>query len=447
MSPLEEVRVAPNLLHLPAPASGHAPRRVATISVHTSPLDQPGTGDAGGMNVYIVELSKRLAALGTEVEIFTRATSGDLPPSVELMPGVTVRHVVSGPFEGLRKEDLPSQLCAFTSGVLRAEAARDPGYYDLVHSHYWLSGHVGWLAKERWGVPLVHTAHTLAKVKNAWLAEGDRPEPTARAVGEAQVVQTADRLIASTLDEAHQLIELYDADPTRVATVAPGVDLDAYRPDDVIAARAHLGLPLDATVLLFVGRIQPLKAPDVLLRAAALMCQRDPALRARLVVGVVGGPSGTGLEHPEHLSTLAAQLGIADIVRFEPPVAQPRLADWYRAATVTVVPSYNESFGLVALESQACGTPVVAASAGGLRTAVADGVSGLLVEGHDTSTWAAALARVTDDVALRRALSFGGVEHARRFSWHSTAAGVLDVYRGVLVEGPAVPDAAVVGAP
>src|SRR4051794_12759849 len=218
------------------------PRRVATISVHTSPLDQPGTGDAGGMNVYVVEVARRLAERGTEVEIFTRATSGDLPPSVELLPGVTVRHIPAGPFEGLHKEDLPSQLCAFTSGVLREEAARDPGYYDLVHSHYWLSGHVGWLAKERWGVPLVHTAHTLAKVKNAWLADGDRPEPTGRAVGEAQVVAAADRLIASTADEADQLVQLYDADPSHISVVAPGVDLDIFRPGDPLDARRRLGV-------------------------------------------------------------------------------------------------------------------------------------------------------------------------------------------------------------
>src|SRR2546423_1056751 len=270
------------------PASGRPrPRRVATISVHTSPLDQPGTGDAGGMNVYIVELARRLAVSGTEVEMFTRATSGALPPVVELLPGVTVRHVAAGPLEGLRKEDLPSQLCAFTSGVLRAEASRDPGYYDLIHSHYWLSGHVAWLAKERWGVPLVHTAHTLAKVKNAWLAEGDRPEPTGRAVGEAQVVAAADRLIAATAEEAKQLIDLYDAEPARISVVAPGVDLDVFRPGDVRAARARLGLPTDAAVLLFVGRIQPLKAPDVLLRAAALMVRSDPALRDRLVVAIV----------------------------------------------------------------------------------------------------------------------------------------------------------------
>src|SRR5579884_3902809 len=163
------------------------PRRVAMLSVHTSPLHQPGTGDAGGMNVYIVELSRCLAGLGVEVEIFTRATSSDLPPTVELAPGVLVRHVVAGPFEGLYKEDLPAQLCAFTHGVLRTEAGHRAGHYDLVHSHYWLSGQVGWLAAERWGVPLVHTMHTMAKVKNAQLAAGDTPEPAARVIGESQV--------------------------------------------------------------------------------------------------------------------------------------------------------------------------------------------------------------------------------------------------------------------
>src|ERR1051326_201226 len=175
-------------------ADWQTPRRIATLSVHTSPLEQPGTGDAGGMNVYIVEVSKRLARLGVEVEIFTRATCSEHPPVVEMAPGVTVRHVSAGPYEGLAKEDLPAQLCAFTNGVLRAEASRAPGWYDLVHSHYWLSGQVGWVVKERWGVPLVHPAHTLAKVKNAWLADGDKPEPAARVIGEEQVVQEADRL-------------------------------------------------------------------------------------------------------------------------------------------------------------------------------------------------------------------------------------------------------------
>jgi D-inositol-3-phosphate glycosyltransferase len=310
-----------------------------------------------------------------------------------------------------------------------------------------LSGHVGWLAKERWGVPLVHTAHTLAKVKNAWLADGDRPEPTARAVGEAQVVAAADRLIASTSDEAAQLVGLYDADPAHVSVVAPGVDLDVFRPGEPQSARTRLGVDPGATVLLFVGRIQPLKAPDVVLRAAALLADSDPALRARLLVAIVGGPSGSGLDHPEYLSTLADSLGIADVVRFESAAPQDRLVDWYRAATVTLVPSHSESFGLVALESQACATPVIAASVGGLRTAVRDGVSGALVDDHDPATWSRLIAQLTGDSAWRQQLSAGAVTHAAQFSWESTADGVLDVYRDALLAGPGLPTAALAGAP
>src|SRR5436309_11636139 len=234
------------------------PRRVAVLSVHTSPLDQPGAGDAGGLNVYVWEVAKRLAAAGIELEIFTRATSSDLPPLVEVTPGVRVRHVTAGPYEGLDKGDLPAQLCAFTSGVLRVEAMHEPGYFDLVHSHYWLSGQVGWLAKERWGVPLVHSMHTMARVKNTALADGDTPEPNARAIGEAQVVAEADRLIASTADEADALTRLYDADTAKLVTIAPGVDLRVFTPGNRAAARARLGLEPDAVVLLFVGRLQPL---------------------------------------------------------------------------------------------------------------------------------------------------------------------------------------------
>ena len=410
------------------------PRRVAILSVHTSPLDQPGGGDAGGMNVYVCEVAKRLAALGVEVEIFTRATSSDLPTSAPLTPGVTVRHITSGPYEGLDKNDLPAQLCAFTNGVLRVEAVHEPGYFDLVHSHYWLSGQVGWLAKERWGVPLVHSMHTMAKVKNASLAEGDSPEPASRVVGEAQVVDNADRLIASTTAEARQLIELYDADPERVVTIAPGVDLDVFAPGDAIAARRRLGLATDAVMLLFVGRIQPLKAPDVLLRAAARLIAQDPQLRDRLVVAVVGGPSGSGLAHPEYLQKLAGSLGIADITRFDPPVSHDDLADYYRAAAVTVVPSYTESFGLVAVESQACGTPVVAAGVGGLLTAVDDGRSGVLIDGHDPASYATAIQRIIAAPALRDELSRAGVVHAARFGWGATAEQVLDVYTEAIEE-------------
>jgi D-inositol-3-phosphate glycosyltransferase len=408
-------------------------KRIAMLSVHTSPLDQPGTGDAGGMNVYIVELSRQLAARGVEVEIFTRATSSDLPPVVPLVPGVLVRHVTAGPYEGLRKSDLPAQLCAFTAGLMRVEAAHEPGHYDVVHSHYWLSGQVGWVAAERWAVPLVHTAHTLAKVKNAALAEGDVPEPAARVIGEQQVVDASSRLIANTPAEAAQLAGLYDAEPGSIDVVAPGVDLEVFRPGEASTARTRLGIPPHAEVLLFVGRLQPLKAPDVLLRSAALLLARDPGLRERLVVAVVGGPSGSGYD-AKALHDMASRLGIADIVRFEPPAPQDRLADWYRAASAVVVPSHNESFGLVALEAQACGTPVVAAAVGGLRTAVRDGVSGLLVEGHDPADYATAAGRLIAAPAYRSRLSAGAVAHASALGWAATAKGVLDAYRAAVHE-------------
>jgi len=407
---------------------GTAPRRVAVLSVHTSPLEQPGTGDAGGMNVYIVQTATRMARRGVEVEVFTRATSSELPPVAELAPGVTVRHITAGPFEGLGKQDLPAQLCAFTAGVLRAEARREPGYYDVVHSHYWLSGQVGWLARDRWGVPLVHTAHTLARVKNAALAEGDAPEPHTRMIGEQQVVAEADRLVANTAAEAAQLVELYGADPARTVTIPPGVDLERFTPGSQQAARAAMGLPPDAVVLAFVGRIQPLKAPDVLLRAAAEMLHRDPALRARLRLLVVGGPSGTGLAEPTALQELAVVLGIPDLVRFAPPQGGADLAAVYRAADVVAVPSHNESFGLVALEAQACGTPVVAAAVGGLPVAVADETSGLLVEGHRASDWADALSAVALHPSRARALASGAIEHALHFSWERATDALLRTY-------------------
>ncbi|HET8642934.1 MAG TPA: D-inositol-3-phosphate glycosyltransferase [Pseudonocardiaceae bacterium] len=404
------------------------PQRVAVLSVHTSPLEQPGTGDAGGMNVYIEQTAVRMAGRGVEVEVFTRATSSDLPPVAELAPGVTVRHVPAGPFQGLGKGELPGQLCAFTAGVLRAEARHEPGHYQVVHSHYWLSGQVGWLVRERWGVPLVHNAHTLAKVKNAALADGDMPEPPVRVIGEEQVVVEADRLVANTKVEADQLVRHYDADPSKLVVVAPGVDLRRFRPGDRNLARRRFGLRGGDVVLAFAGRIQPLKGPDVLLRAAAELVARDPALAERLVVLVVGGPSGSGLEQPRGLQELAAALGVAPLVRFLPPQPREGLADVFRAADVVAVPSHNESFGLVAVEAQACGTPVVAAAVGGLPVAVADGVSALLVDGHRSADWADALGAVALRPAYREELAAGAVGHARRFSWERTTDALLATY-------------------
>ncbi len=397
------------------------------------------------MNVYIVEVAKRLAARGVEVDIFTRATCRAMPPVIELAPGVLVRNVVAGPFEELDKTELPRHLCGFTSGILRVEAAHDPGHYDLLHTHYWLSGQAGWAAKQRWGVPLVHSMHTMAKVKNAALAEGDKAEPVERVLGEEQVVASSDQLIANTDKEARELVELYGADPARVATVSPGVDLSLFRPESPLLARGagllphrtgparrRLGLPRDAYVLLFVGRIQPLKAPDVLLRAVARMLDDDPALRAKLVVAVVGGPSGSGRCRPEGLQNLAAELGITDVMRFEPPSPQEELADWYRAADVTVVPSHSESFGLVAVESQACGTPVVASRVGGLCTAVADGESGVLIPGHDPADYAAVLRRLYAEPGLHARLARGAVRHGQSFGWDATVDDLLEVYTGAM---------------
>nr|WP_229067943.1 D-inositol-3-phosphate glycosyltransferase [Actinoplanes sp. DH11] len=430
------------MAELPIAGSWPTPRRIATLSVHTSPLEQPGTGDAGGMNVYIVEVAKCLAARGVEVEIFTRATAGGLPPLVEMSPGVHVRHVTAGPFEGLDKEELPSQLCAFTTGVLRAEAAHPPGYYDLIHSHYWLSGQVGWLARERWGVPHVHTAHTLAKVKNKFIAAGDRPEPRARLIGEEQVIAESDRLVANTRFEAQDLIDHYQADPARVSVVQPGVDLERFRPGR--SDRARFGLPERGRIIAFVGRIQPLKAPDVLISALAEMRARSGPDDVTVVI--CGGPSGSGLDRPSSLVELAKSLGVAESVVFLPPQTGAGLAALYRAADLVAVPSYNESFGLVALEAQACGTPVVAAAVGGLVTAVRDGISGVLVDGHDPQDWARVLDRLLDAPGYRRRLSAGAVAHASQFSWDRTADNLLRVYRDAMSEHRALIAARLEGA-
>ncbi|MGW0327137.1 D-inositol-3-phosphate glycosyltransferase [Nocardia sp. NPDC003183] len=407
------------------------PHRIAVLSVHTSPLAQPGTGDAGGMNVYVLQTALELAKRGTEVEIFTRATSSELPPVAEAAPGVIVRHVVAGPFEGLDKHELPTQLCPFTAEVLRQEARHLPGHYDLVHSHYWLSGQVGWLARDRWRVPLVHTAHTLAAVKNAALAEGDTPEPETRVIGEKQVIAESDRLVANTGDEARQLVELYGASPDRIDVVPPGADLTRYRPGDKLAARTELGLRADEQIVAFIGRIQPLKAPDVLVRAAAELLGRDPSRKLRVLI--VGGPSGTGLARPDALIELAADLGIAERVTFLPPQPADKLVQVYRAADVVAVPSYNESFGLVAIEAQASGTPVLAADVGGLGTAVRNHESGLLVPGHRTPDWADALAALLDDPDRLTRMGATAVEHASRFSWAHTADGLLDSYAAAMV--------------
>jgi D-inositol-3-phosphate glycosyltransferase len=399
-------------------------RRVAMLCVHTSPLDQPGVGDAGGLNVYVAELSRELAARGVEVDLFTRATQSDQPSVVSLAPGVRVRHVLAGPFARADKLALTGELCAFAAEVMRMEAAHGPGYYDVVHSHYWLSGQAGAMVRARWGIPLVHSMHTLGKVKNATLSYGDLPEPPIRMAGETDVVYAADRLVANSEAEARALVDLYGANPARVVTVHPGVNLDMFRPGDQANARWRVGLPTARDVLLFIGRLQPLKAPDMVLRAAAELRAREPSHPVSVVV--VGGPSGSGTEEPDHLYRLAQELEVS--ARFVAPVDRGQLVDWYRAADVTVVPSRSETFGLVALESQASGTPVVAASVGGLQTAVRHGRSGLLVTEQEPAAYADAVQRVLDAGEFGHRLRVGARQHAERFSWDLATERMLGVY-------------------
>ena len=401
---------------------------IATLMVHTSPLDQAGMGDAGGMNVYVVETAKKMAQAGVAVDIFTRANHPDLPESVEIAEGVNVKHLVAGPFEGLSKEELPSQLGALTSSFMSYQKKLPNDYYSLLHSHYWISVQLGWMVSERTGIPLIHTMHTTAKVKNLNLAEGERPEPQTRAIGEEQVVAASTGLIANTDAEAASLVSLYDACPDNVFVVAPGVDLQSFSPGEgKAAARVKLNIAPDAIMITFVGRIQPHKGPDVLLKAAAEMVSHSPYLRAKLAVVIMGGASGS-VNELEKLKTLAKFLKIEDVTHFVDPVSRTVLPDWYRASDLVCVPSYSESFGLVALEAQACGTPVVATAIGGLRTAVSDGISGSLVDGHDPKAWSAVISRLLAEPQRRLLLSMGAVEHASHFGWENTARKTLDVY-------------------
>lgn len=403
--------------------------RVAILSVHTCPLDQPGTGDSGGMNVLVRSVARRLAGMGTGVDVFTRR-AGPEQSCVEMDPRVRCIHLAAGPPRPVAKEDLHAHLPEFLCSLLSFgnEEARRLGRdrpYDVVHGHYWLSGWAARRAAERWGVPLVHSFHTLGRVKDLSLAGGDSPESPLRIAGEESVVRWADCLLVPTPGEAAELVHLYGARPERVRVVSPGVDIGLFTPADRESARAALGVG-PRPLVLFAGRLQPLKAPDVAVRAVAALAARRPDLDPALVV--LGGPSGRNGVGPEALVAVARDLGIADRVRVLPPVPHDRLPAWYRAADVLIVPSRAESFGLVALEAAACGTPVVASDVGGLRTAVRDGTTGLLVPPGSPGAFADALERVLSDSTFRRTLGAAGARFARRFDWRQAAAGLLAVY-------------------
>ena len=398
--------------------------------VHTSPLEQAGIGDAGGMNIYVIESAKRMAAVGVDVDIYTRKIDESQPDVIEYDKGIRIVHL-SLPVR-TKKEEIPSLIPAMAEEF--KNKIKGAGY-QVIHTHYWISGKVAMPAAKEFKIPLVHTMHTMARVKNASLAEGENPEPMIRVQGESQIVEAADALIANTDAEAASLVSLYDACPDNVAVVMPGVDLYNFTPERK-DARKNLGLEKSKLIISFVGRIQPHKGPEILIRAVNEMMTHNPELRADLQVLITGGVSGVKNNEDIRLRELVNWLKLDDVIKFLEPISREKLPDLYRSSDLVCVPSYSESFGLVALEAQACGTPVVASAVGGLRTAVADGISGVLVDGHDPRAWSSVLARLLMEPQRRILLSMGAVEHASHFGWDRTARGTLDVYDRLINHQP-----------
>lgn len=407
-------------------------RRLAVLSLHTSPLTQPGTGDGGGMNVYVRELSSALARAGVVCDVFTRAWADDLPPNIEIEPGFRVHHVPAGPPATMPKESLSTVVEEFADGVLKymdaagSSLAIDDVPFDAIHANYWLSGVAGHTLKHELNLPLVSTFHTLDRVK----AEASPEEVEAdsrlwRAEAESAIIRCSDAVLASCSVEAAQIIDLYGADPTRIRIIAPGVDHAFFGPGDRRQARRAVGLATDGPVLLFVGRIQPLKGASVAVEALAALSRHHP--EARLLI--VGGPSGPrGPEELAHIHQLVADHGLADRVHFVPPQPHELLSSYYRAADVCLVPSRSESFGLVALEAAACGTPVVASDVGGLRTLVDHGRTGYLVEEPDPEAYAAWALQILAEESLAQRLAVGAALRAGRYTWTRAAHLLVETY-------------------
>ena len=396
-------------------------RRVALLSVHTSPLDQPGTGDGGGLNVYVREVAERMAALGVEVDVFTRRSDPAQPATATVAPGVDVHHLDAGPPTPVDKEEVTNHLCAF---LLALQAHPTAGTHDVLHAHYWLSGWVGRRIAPRWGIPLVQTFHTLGVLKNSTLAPGDNPEPPLRLHAEERVAKDADRVLVLTCGEARLLHTTYGLSGARLTVVPAGVDLGRFAPGPTDAD------PAEGPELLFVGRLQPLKGPDVAVRTLAEVRRHVPNARLRIVGGASG--NGRGRTGPDELRALASELGVADAVTFEDAVAQAHLAERYRAADVLLAPSRSETFGLVALEAQACGTPVVGADVPGLEAVVRGG--GTLVPNHDPVDHAAAVVGLLTDPVHAAATRRAGLAAARAASWDRTVDRLLAVYADVVAE-------------
>ena len=404
-------------------------KRVAVIAYHSSPLLEPGAGDAGGMSVYVRELAEALAAKGLVTDIFTRA-DGSAPRVVEIAPGVRVVSIDAGPRRPLEKEELTTYLDDFVHGV-RAFATAQRSRYELVHSHYWQSGLAAKSLAEVWSAPLVHSNHTLGKVKNRTLPPGDAPEPLMRLAAEADVISASDVLVASTDEEWEQLACLYGASHDRLKTLHPGVDHALFNPGDKRSARAELGLG-DEAVLLYVGRIQRLKGIDLAIEATA---QLVSALDRPLRLLVVGGASGRkGRDEIERLKALAVERGVRTNVTFTGAQPHERLPLFYRAADAVLVCSHSETFGFAALEAHACGTPVVGTAVGGLSHIVTDERSGFLVDSRDPAVFAAHLKTLLSDPELLSSFGRQAALSSACFSWERTASAFLDLYECLVRE-------------
>ncbi len=403
--------------------------RVAILSYHTCPVAPLGGPETGGLNVYVREMTRELAERGHHVDIFTRR-AGDVPelepPVVDGHPHARLVHIPAGPAEYVEKSELPLYLDEFEQGVL-AFAEREGITYDVVHSHYWLSGVVGARLKERWNIPHVTMFHTLGEVKSR--SRISEWEPDERIEAEEMIIQRADRIVAAGSDERELLIRLYNAQPESIAVVPCGVNLDLFQPMAQDDARRELGLPLDDRILLFVGRVEPLKGIDILLGAAT---ELEDERECRVLV--IGGDSSAQEGEMAHLRHLASRLGISDRVTFLGAVAHERLPYFYSAADVCVVPSFYESFGLVALEAMACGTPVVASRVGGLASTVRDGETGYLIPWRCPEPFAERIELLLDNEQLRSAFGTAARESVERYRWANVAEAVLDLYRE-LIEG------------
>jgi D-inositol-3-phosphate glycosyltransferase len=402
------------------------------LSVHTCPLATLGGKETGGMNVYVRDLSRELGRRGIAVDCFTRSQNPNIPRiSTKLGPNGRIIHVPAGPEAPYDKNRIADHLPEFVQGVL-GFVQREGLEYDIIHSHYWLSGLAARALQHAWDVPIVHMFHTLGHMKNSVASSPEEWETELRIDSEAEVMAFADHLIAATSLERAQMIWLYGADAAKIAVVPCGVDLNLFRPIPQDEAKQVLGLPLQRCVILFVGRIEPLKGIDTLLRAIALIAPEMPCWRDELSVIIIGGAPGAGIEEVNaelaRLERLRSELGIKDLVTFQGATDQDTLSYYYSAAEMVVMPSHYESFGMVALEAMSCSTPVVASRVGGLAFSVQDGQTGFLVPDGDAEAMAGRIRLLLKDHDLRHQLGQQAARWAQRFGWPSIANQIVDLY-------------------